>query len=253
MDLPADAAEAAELWIETASGAVYDLEWRSGELVVAHAASELRVGAAVLHDESVDEVTPVAPVSEIRYWRDSKRPWPEIDARVATPLQRSIDGSYGAHLLAGEALWFEARGGGYDYCAVEDLGPGRSAFGEEPLPCPLLPPGRSVDGRVIDEDGAAVAGAEIYLGWSQQRSYKRDFTVVAGEESARRSNLLLLLRSHEGGRFYSDRMGGKPPRTSFPFGGFVGIGVKRPGYLPISPWNIDGYRTEDDQVTALGP
>lgn len=141
---------------------------------------------------------------------------------MATPLQRSSDGSYGAHLLAGEALWFEARGRGYDYCAVEDLGPGRSAFGEEPLPCPLLPPGRSVDGRVIDEDGAAVADAEIYLDWSQQRSYKRDFTVVAGEESARRSNLLLLLRSDEGGRFYSDRIGGKPPRTSFPFGGFVG-------------------------------
>ena len=48
VDLPADAAGAAELWIETASGAAYDVEWRSGEIVVAHAASELRVGAAVV-------------------------------------------------------------------------------------------------------------------------------------------------------------------------------------------------------------
>ncbi len=227
------------LWFELPNGAVYTgsagampPDARS-RLVQASSYSELRTGRIQLMERA-------QPRDAIYYWREARWPWRSTDARAAPLPMRADDLSYAIHMLPGEGLWFGGEGVGYAVCGFGGaLSASGSAHvrlgGRRPVTCPPpLRKARMVAGVVVDETGAPVADADVWLSWGFGHEPNEPTVLPARrlDPSAR-----MLFRSDSQGRFGGGRFT-RPTRSTFGAATanpvrWLSVTAEHPAYLPL--------------------
>ena len=227
------------LWFELPNGAVYTgsagpmLSDAGLRLLRASSYSELRAGRIQLREKA-------QPRDTIYYWREAQWPWRPTDSRTAPLPTRANDLSYAIHMLPGEGLWFGGAGVGYALCgfgsATHASGSARGRLGgRRPSTCPpSLREARMVVGVVVDEAGAPVADADVWLSWGfgHEASEPTVLPVQRRDPSAR-----MLLRSDSRGRFAGGRFT-RPTQTTFGAATtnpvrWLSVAAEHPAYLPL--------------------
>ncbi len=226
LELDAALARSLDVWFELPSGAVLKasaIEAAADEgpyLLDARTISKLRSGTVALDGAG-------GPHSPVFVWREPRWPWIVRQHRAA-PALRQLDGlEYAIHALPEERLWFAADGFGHGACRTGDSGT-RRALVEDSRPCPpVLRAARPTAGVVVDETGAGVPNADVWLEWSGES------TVLWNEGPGSR----MLIRTDSAGAFFSRRIA--LPSVGFLGGGSTGgfpslyLKARAVGYLPV--------------------
>ncbi len=236
LELDAALARSLRLWFELPSGAVLEAAGFDAAEEAEPEAGAHRLRArplSRLRSGTVAVESGPPPVSPVFVWREPEWPWTTFHHRAATALRQAPGLTYAIHALPQERLWFAADGFGHGRCRHEEARGRGTLFVDARLCPPVLRPAREIAGLVVDEAGAPVTDADVWLQWSSVSTILPD----TGRGSR------MLIRTGPDGAFAARRVA--VPLIDF-FGfradsGFPSLYLRAEaaGYLPVPTTAFD--------------
>ena len=212
-------------WVETKRGEIYfgrpSEEAAPGTISLQPVSARVEGTVAFLSGRNLQSERPqdATKAPSVEFWLEPPdREWSDLYVDLATLRRRAWGGEFDIEVLRDDKVWFTAAGRGYDRCSNSDFASRN---------CPEMKPALAINGRVVDDEGQALASVEVEL--TRRRSRRNG------------PPLRQFLRTRADGRFVSDRLPAPEGLLDY-----IEVAIRHPGFLPLES-GISKYRTEQDE------